>query len=123
MKLLDSNIIIYSSQEEYSSLRTLFNDDTVHVSAITKVEVLGFRNLMPTDKLYFEAVFRQVLSIPVTDAVIDKATLLRQKHRLSIGDAIIAATAFVHKCTLYTRNVSDFSKINGITVHNPIEQI
>jgi toxin FitB len=121
MKLLDSNIIIYSSQEEFSSLRTLFSDENMRISYISKVEVLGFRNLTPNDKVYFEAIFRQIPYLTLTEAVLEEATLLRQQHRLSLGDAIIAATALIHNCTLYTRNISDFSKIKGISVINPMD--
>jgi toxin FitB len=120
MQLLDSNILIYSAQEEFSNLRNLFREETIRVSAISKVEVLGFRGLKPTDKLYFEALFRQLPSFSINDSILDSATELRQQHRLSLGDAIIAATALFYNCELYTRNISDFSKIKGLVVVNPM---
>ncbi|MEK7257684.1 MAG: PIN domain-containing protein [Bacteroidota bacterium] len=43
----------------------------------------------------------------------------RQFKSIKLPDAIIAATALTHQLTLLTRNVSDFSKIPGLTVVNP----
>ena len=101
-------------------MRTLFRSDTIRISAISKVEVLGFRGLNTTDKIYFEALFRQLTAFSIDNAILDKATVLRQQHRLSLGDAIIAATVLQYNCTLYTRNISDFSKIIGLMVVNPM---
>ena len=48
------------------------------------------------------------------------SNLLRQKHSLSVGDAIIAATAVAYNAAIYTRNIKDFVKIKGIKCLNPI---
>lgn len=42
MKLIDSNLIIYSYQEPYVYLRPLVSDRSNYVSAISRLEVLGF---------------------------------------------------------------------------------
>ena len=40
--LIDSNIIIYASKPEYSSLRQFIAENSPVVSAVSYVEVLGF---------------------------------------------------------------------------------
>ncbi|MFI3219186.1 MAG: hypothetical protein QX189_08700 [Methylococcales bacterium] len=45
MKLLDSNILIYSQQKEYAYLRSLIFDKECCASKITQIEVLGFHRL------------------------------------------------------------------------------
>ena len=111
MQLLDSNILIYSAQEEFANLRMLFREETIRVSAISKVEVLGFRGLTAIDKLYFEALFRQLTAFPIDNAILDKATELRQQHRLSLGDAIIAATALLHTVLYILEILAIFLKL------------
>jgi toxin FitB len=41
-------------------------------------------------------------------------------RKMSPGDAIIAATALHFNLAIYTRNVSDFNWITGLSVVNPI---
>lgn len=55
------------------------------------------------------------------DRVIHKATILRQQKKMSLGDAIIASTAIVHNKILVTRNIKDFSWIEDLKLHNPID--
>jgi hypothetical protein len=59
-------------------------------------------------------------TVPVDDAIIQRAVQLRQVKKISLGDALIAATALVHGVELVTRNTTDFSEIFGLTVVNPI---
>jgi predicted nucleic acid-binding protein len=42
-------------------------------------------------------------------------------RRMTLGDAIIAATALVHDRTLVTRNIGDFLWIAELTLINPFE--
>jgi predicted nucleic acid-binding protein len=121
MKVFDSNLLIYSNLEEYKYLRALLRSPDVYVSAVSNVEVLGFHKITDVDKAYFEALFRRIPQIVITDEILDKAVELRQKKRMSAGDAIIAATAVIHNATLYTRNTKDFEFLTDIKTYNPIE--
>ncbi|HBA67376.1 MAG TPA: hypothetical protein DCZ48_14605 [Methylococcaceae bacterium] len=58
---------------------------------------------------------------PVNLQVIQTAVMLRQQRKMSVGDAVIAATALEYHQTLVTRNVDDFDWIEGLKVINPIE--
>lgn len=122
MIILDSNLIIYSSLDEYKQLRPLIAVPNVCVSAITKVEALGYHKLPPDDKEYFETIFATIIMMPVTDAIIDKAVELRQQRKMSLGDCLIAATALLNGFDLYTNNTDDFTHIPGLTVVNPLTE-
>lgn len=121
MYLLDSNILIYSAKTGYSFLRTYITNETTisAVSVATVIEVLGFHRLTSDDKIYFESCFALLQLLEVTQVVSDKAVELRQQQKLSLGDAIIAATALVHECELVTRNTDDFVGITGLKLINP----
>nr|WP_254448860.1 type II toxin-antitoxin system VapC family toxin [Spirosoma rhododendri] len=104
----------------YAFLRPLLMHKDSYVSGITKLEVLGYRHLTADDKLYLEGVFATTSSIPVSDEVIDLAISLRQSRKMSLGDSIIAATALLNGCELYTNNTADFVHIPGLIVVNPL---
>lgn len=121
MILFDTNIVIYSAKQEFAALRPLFFNPNASISAISKVEVLGFHSLDKSEKLYFESIFNTIKLLPIDFEVIDKAIELRQQKKMSLGDSIIAATSLIYGAELYTRNVNDFRHIQGIKVANPID--
>ena len=120
MKLLDSNVVIYAAKEEYAFLRPLVSDADSCTSVITKLEALGFRHLTVEDEVYLSGVFKTTTILAIDNAVISQAILLRQARKMSVGDAIIAATALLHGFTLYTNNTADFSHIPGLIIVNPL---
>ncbi len=120
MRILDSNLIIYSALPEYAYLRALIKDPESCISGISKVEVVGFHRLDSQSKRYFESVFFCLHTLTISDSIIETAIALRQKRKLSLGDAIIAATAIEYDYELYTRNTADFSAFPQIKIVNPI---
>lgn len=120
MRILDSNIIIYSYDLSFVSLRAIIKDKATHVSEISKLETLGFHKLEKDEKVYLETVFKTAKILKVDSKIISKAVELKQQHKLGIGDALIAATAIVHDLELLTRNTKDFEAIKGLRVSNPI---
>ena len=121
MKLIDSNIIIYSGAKEYSWLRELFYESGCFFSSISKIEVLGFYHIKKDQVSYFSEVFKLLKVLPVDSEVIDKAVSLRQQKKITLGDSIIAATALLNNLTLVTRNVDDFLHIHDLDIENPFE--
>lgn len=121
MKLIDSNIIIYSASKEFSYLRDLFREENIFVSEISLLEVLGYGSITNEQEEYFNAVFSMVNKIPVTSEIILDAIELRKINKLSVGDSIIAASAIALNLSLLTNNVSDFKKIKSLKIKNPIK--
>ncbi|RZJ93187.1 MAG: twitching motility protein PilT [Hymenobacter sp.] len=75
--LLDSNLLIYSANATHAFLRPLIESPGNYVSAISKVETLGFHRLDPADEVYLSSVFALVPLLPVTQPIIDRAVALR----------------------------------------------
>ena len=120
MRIYDSNLLIYSFLPEYRFFQADLLKTDAFVSTITKLEVLGFQSISPTEKAYFEKLFSVINILPIDDVIVDKAIDLRQKRKMSVGDALIAATAEVHHADIYTHNVSDFNWISGLKVVDPL---
>ncbi|MEN8216975.1 MAG: type II toxin-antitoxin system VapC family toxin [Pseudomonadota bacterium] len=100
--LLDSNTVIYAAIPKQKQLRQFLSQQAVSVSAVSYVEVLGYHKLTPENKQYFETFFQVTPTLPISDEVIQKASALRQQKKMSLGDALIAATALIHGLTLVT---------------------
>ena len=120
--LLDSNIIIYSTQPHHDPLREFIAHNLPSVSAISYVEVLGYHNLSSQDRTDLEEFFSLVPILPVTSSILDQAVTLRQIRKMSLGDSLIAATSLVHQLTIVTHNTKDFSWIAGIKLLDPLTE-
>ena len=118
--ILDSNLIIYAAKPEYPGLRRWIEARSPAVSGVSKLEGLGYHKLSEDDRRHFEAFFAASQVLPISDAVIARAIVLRQSCKLSLGDALIAATAFELGRELYTHNIKDFVGIQGLVIIDPI---
>jgi len=120
MRLLDSNIIIYAALPEYVELRKWLQAPGA-VSVVTTIEVLGYHGLNNESLRAFNLWFDRLVVYPVTVPISRRAAELRRAHRMKLGDAIIAATALEHDLELITRNESDFRRISGLRIVNPLD--
>lgn len=80
---------------------------------------LGYHALRPGEQTLLNAFFQAAVVLPVSDDVIEAATVLRQRRAMSLGDALIASTAQIHSLRLATHNVKDFDWIGGLVVIDP----
>jgi toxin FitB len=119
--LLDSNIIIYLSQPEYSDLRKILQGKKLCTSVICKIETLGYHKLTQTHRVFLTSFFNSIAVIKVTDLIADESIRLRQTYNIPLADAIIAATALVEDLELITHNTADFRKIDGLLLRDPIQ--
>ncbi len=78
MMLLDSNIIIYSTQPEFGSLRTFIYEHSPFVSIVSYIEVLGYHKLRDQERCLFEQFFDAAEVISLSDSVASVAVDLRQ---------------------------------------------
>lgn len=119
--LLDSNVIIYTAKPQHDEIRRFIAGQRLFVSAISIVEVLGYQNLNSEERIYLERFFETANVLTLSNSVIAQAVTLRQLRRMTLGDALVAATDLTHQETLITRNFKDFDWIEGLKVVNPFE--
>ena len=118
--LIDSNIIVYAAQPEHTRLREFIAAKAPVVSAVSYVEVLGYHELTPEEELLLRQFFALSTVLPIDQDVLGQAVTLRQQQKMSLGDALVAATALVHHLPLATHNVDDFAWITDLTVVDPL---
>jgi predicted nucleic acid-binding protein len=65
--------------------------------------------------------YERLREYSLTSKVAELCISIRQKYRVKLPDAIIAATALYLSLPLMTRNVKDFSLIPDLKLINPFE--
>lgn len=120
--LLDSNTIIYAISPDYQNVRDYMSEFNWCASKISMIEVLGYHKITALEKELFYPLFDKIKFYDIADPIIQKATEFRQIKKMSLGDAIICATAVIYDLPLMTRNSKDFDWIDGLTIINPFEQ-
>ena len=89
-------------------------------SAMTEAELLSGKDCEDKEKegkaLTLLSVGEKVL---VTNEIARLGGAVRRRYGLQIGDAIIAATAIEKRALLYTRNISDYSRIPHLNLNEP----
>lgn len=90
MIVLDTNIVIYLLE---GRLAELPEADELHVSVISEIELLSYNNLDSAGESAIRAFLGSTQVVDLTEKVKETAILLRRRHRLTIPDALIAATA------------------------------
>ena len=119
--LVDSNIILYAWLPEHVWLRRFIESEGPVVSAISYVETLGYPKLRNEEKIFLKRFFAATIILPISQGITETATQLRQQRKMSLGDALIAATALVYQILLITRNTDDFIWIKELDLRNPFE--
>ena len=119
MILLDTNVFIYIAN---GTLPTdIIGKTDIGYASITKIEALGFPTIPANELLILTSLFNETYKLPLTDTIVDRAVKLRQLRRMSLGDAIVAATALEYDVELWTADVKDFMHIDGLKVSSPLQ--
>lgn len=120
--LVDTNAVIdYLGNKLPSSGMEFMNslvDSNLYISVISKIELLGFNAPNPHYQVLEEFVSDATI-LNLSDDVISLTINIRKKNKIKIPDAIIAATAISTNSTLVTRNISDFNRVDGLSLVNP----
>jgi predicted nucleic acid-binding protein len=120
--LCDTNIIIEllkGTPEVVYNIERI-GIDSIYISSITAGE-LYFGALNKNELVKIRKHIESVVHIPLNESISDIFVTLMIKyslsHKLSIPDAIIAATAIFYEIELYTFNLKDFRYIEDIVLY------
>ena len=100
-----------------NKLDKIFNDE-YHLSVINKIELLGYPGLDKSEEEKFNLLINHSILHQIDDVVIQKTISIRNKYRIKLPDALIAATCLVNGLDILTHNIKDFDNIDGLVVLN-----
>ena len=88
---------------------------------ISWVELLCYPDLSEAEANLMREFLRILSCVSITESILDCAADIRRNYRVRLADSLIAACALGEGCTLVTRNVEDFRRIDELTILNPFE--
>lgn len=110
--LLDTNIIIYHLQGDYT-LESLLEGKYVFVSFISDIEIRSLKDISPSQVRVIDNFTSVSTIIHSSNHICKEAAALRRAYALKVPDAIIASTAICHQLPLITADKRFFA-IDGL---------
>ena len=118
MICFDTNVVIYLGNQTLDE--SVIGNEPICYASVSLVEALGYPEILAAEEQRIKGLFDTMIEIPLNTSVILTVVRLRQLHKMSLGDAIVAATALENGSTLWTANIEDFAHIDGLRLHNPL---
>jgi predicted nucleic acid-binding protein len=109
--LADTNFLINISED--NPIVYPFLDENICISYITEIELLGVFSINKIQKNNAGNLINFCSVIEMNSSIKKKVISLKQKYKIKIPDAIIAATAIVNKLPLITSD-ADFKTIKEL---------
>lgn len=99
--VLDTNVALYLLRGDRSAADAIHGQQ-VYISFITYMELLGKPGMTRSEVKQVEAFVSEWPMVELDRAIMDRAIVIRRKHRLKVPDAIVAATALFLDIPLLT---------------------
>src|SRR4051812_28539258 len=97
--LCDSNILIYAADPHDTHCGAFAEQADAAVASVSRIEVLGFPgfwDLSVERQTRLHEILASMIELELNETVIQRAIAIRQGRKISLADAVIAATALVH---------------------------
>ena len=125
MILCDTNILIefYKNNPQIVEEMRQIGLSQLAVSPITQAELyFGALNKAELKKIkqHLSVLTQLPLDGAVSTVFLNLMETYSLSHKMSIPDALIAATALVHNVELYTLNIKDFQIVANLKTYEPV---
>jgi len=111
---VDTNILIDLSEGKHQ-ISNYLDGNSIHISVITEIELLGWPRISQAHKEYFGKLIEECHVVELSSAIKNLTIELKQKHKIKLPDAVIAASALYLDVPLLTRDVA-FEKIKSLNL-------
>lgn len=117
--LFDTNIFIYLEKQNPAAIKLIEETDNIHISAITYMELIqgaSNKNKARLVERLLQAFNIRIIELNENISIVARLLMKQyaQSHALTLGDALIAATAITANLELITANYRDFRFIDGM---------
>lgn len=125
MILCDTNVIVefYKNNPEIIQELQRIGRANLSISVITQAELyFGALNKAELEKIkgHLSLIYQFPIDPIISQNFLQLMESYSLSHKLSIPDALIAATTLNHDLELYTLNTKDFHFIPELKLHNPL---
>src|SRR5690348_11537589 len=90
--VLDTNIVLYLLAGD-GTISEFLENKQAYLSVITELELIGYPDITIKESQQIKSFLEGCTVIEINDEIKSIYTTLRRKHRLKLGDAVVAATA------------------------------
>lgn len=123
--LCDTNIIIefYKNNAVIIAALQQIEQQNIAISIVTAGELLyGALHKQELNRISKDIAHLQLLSLdePIGTRALDLLKTYTLSHKLTLPDALIAATALHYQVPLYTLNIKDFKYIPNLSLYQPV---
>ena len=125
--LIDTNILIYylagSLEPEEKPIIDRMLQESFNISIITRIELLGWKGHSREGLIKARDLLDCARCISLTDTIAERTIEIRNDASITLPDAVIAASALLLDAVLVTRNVRDFTNVDGLRFYNPFHRV
>ena len=111
---VDTNILI-DLTEGTRQIAHYIHGNRVHISIITEIELLGWHRISQSQKQMFKSLIDECTVVELSESIKNISIELKQKHKIKLPDAVIAASALSLDIPLLTRDLG-FEKIKSLNL-------
>lgn len=111
--LADTNFLIFTSQK--NPIVESFLDYNIGISFISEMELLGVFSISKIQKNCMQSIINECFVIEMSLEIKKKAIQIKQKYKLKLPDAIIAATAIQYNLPFISSD-ADFKNIKDLNL-------
>jgi predicted nucleic acid-binding protein len=111
---IDTNIAIYLLAGD-ETLATMLNKCQVHISFITELELLSYRNFSTKERHKVKEFVSSCSVIDINTSIKERSIRIRQHHNLKLPDSIIAASSLYLDVPFISAD-KDFSRVKGLNL-------
>lgn len=102
--LFDTNVIIAFLNDDKLRPSTAQLETSFIISVITELELLSSKKLTKREEKAINNLLSDVIIVGIEEGIKSKTIMLRRKYGLKLPDAIIAASALIHKVPLVSND-------------------